>query len=267
MSDVTIKYKGQPIATMDATGSKTLNTQGKYCEDDIGVEYVKPAAPTGTKQISITENGTVTEDVAAFASAEITVDVQGGGDDLLAARLNNTLTQYTSEDVTTTPSSAFQGASALKYLYLPNCLSIGGSLLAYNTGIKCARFPKANRIDNNGAFNGANAIELIDLGLVGWIPNQTFQNCSSLTKLILRRADGVSSMAGVAVLATGTPFKNGGSGGEVYIPKAMYDHLGDGTSLDYKSNTNWATIDGYGTITWRTLEGSAYEDPDWVYTA
>ena len=43
MSDVTIIYKGQPIATMDATGSKTLNTQGNLCEDDIGVEYVKPA--------------------------------------------------------------------------------------------------------------------------------------------------------------------------------------------------------------------------------
>lgn len=36
-------------------------------------------APSGTKQISITENGTTTEDVAAFASVEITVDVPTGG--------------------------------------------------------------------------------------------------------------------------------------------------------------------------------------------
>lgn len=79
MSDVTIKYKGATIATMDASGSKPLKTQGKYCEGDIGVEYVKPAGPSGTKQISITQNGTTTEDVAAYASAEITVDVQGGG--------------------------------------------------------------------------------------------------------------------------------------------------------------------------------------------
>ena len=35
--------------------------------------------PTGTKQISITQNGVVTEDVAAYANAEITVNVQGGG--------------------------------------------------------------------------------------------------------------------------------------------------------------------------------------------
>lgn len=43
MSDITISYKGSSIATMDATGSKTLLTEGKYCEDDITVDYVKPS--------------------------------------------------------------------------------------------------------------------------------------------------------------------------------------------------------------------------------
>ena len=79
MPDVAIKYKGSTIAEMSASGSKTLQTQGKYCEGDIAVEYAKPAGPSGTKQISITQNGTTTEDVAAYANAEITVDVQGGG--------------------------------------------------------------------------------------------------------------------------------------------------------------------------------------------
>lgn len=35
--------------------------------------------PTGTKQISITENGTTTEDVTNYANAEITVNVPSGG--------------------------------------------------------------------------------------------------------------------------------------------------------------------------------------------
>lgn len=43
MSDITISYKGSSIATMDATGTKTLLTEGKYCEDDITVDYVKPS--------------------------------------------------------------------------------------------------------------------------------------------------------------------------------------------------------------------------------
>lgn len=42
MADVTISYKGASIATMDADGTKTLTTQGKYCEGDITVQYVSP---------------------------------------------------------------------------------------------------------------------------------------------------------------------------------------------------------------------------------
>lgn len=42
--------------------------------DDIG----GGVTPTGTKQISITANGTTTEDVTNYASAEITVNVSGG---------------------------------------------------------------------------------------------------------------------------------------------------------------------------------------------
>lgn len=43
MADVTLTYKGSTIAEMNASGSKTLKTAGKYCEDDIGVSYVKPS--------------------------------------------------------------------------------------------------------------------------------------------------------------------------------------------------------------------------------
>lgn len=39
MADVTIKYKGSTIAEMSGTATKTLNTAGTYCEDDIAVEY------------------------------------------------------------------------------------------------------------------------------------------------------------------------------------------------------------------------------------
>ena len=47
MADLTIKYKGQPIAEMTESGTKTLKTAGKYCEDDISVEYAKPAGGGG----------------------------------------------------------------------------------------------------------------------------------------------------------------------------------------------------------------------------
>lgn len=46
MSDITLTYKGSTIATMEASGTKTLKTAGKYCEDDITLQYVRPSAPT-----------------------------------------------------------------------------------------------------------------------------------------------------------------------------------------------------------------------------
>ena len=46
MSGVNIEYKGESIATIPDTGSKTIKTQGKYCEGDILVEYEAPPTPT-----------------------------------------------------------------------------------------------------------------------------------------------------------------------------------------------------------------------------
>lgn len=83
MADVTLTYKGATIAELNDSGSKTLRTAGKFCEADIGVEYVKPESggitPTGTKEITITENGTIMEDVTNYANARIAVDVPSSG--------------------------------------------------------------------------------------------------------------------------------------------------------------------------------------------
>lgn len=47
MADVTINYEGNAIATMSASGIKTLLTEGKYCTDDIEVVYVSPGGGGG----------------------------------------------------------------------------------------------------------------------------------------------------------------------------------------------------------------------------
>ena len=56
MSDITISYKGNSIATMDASGTKTLLTSGKYCEDDIEVAYVK----SGGQEMTLLASGAYT---------------------------------------------------------------------------------------------------------------------------------------------------------------------------------------------------------------
>ena len=44
MPDVTIKYSGQSIDSLSDTGTKTLQTSGKYCTGNFTIEYTKPAA-------------------------------------------------------------------------------------------------------------------------------------------------------------------------------------------------------------------------------
>lgn len=43
MADITVSYKGTTIAEVSASGTTTLGTSGKYCEDDISIAYTKPS--------------------------------------------------------------------------------------------------------------------------------------------------------------------------------------------------------------------------------
>lgn len=64
-------------------GTKSITTNGTYAASSDNVDGYSSVTvnvptgitPTGTKQISITENGTTTEDVTNYASAQITVNV------------------------------------------------------------------------------------------------------------------------------------------------------------------------------------------------
>jgi hypothetical protein len=56
MPDITISYKDESIATMSASGSKTLETGGTYCEDDIEITYVKPSFEVESLTVTPTES-------------------------------------------------------------------------------------------------------------------------------------------------------------------------------------------------------------------
>ena len=130
-----------------------------------------------------------------------------------------------------------------------NCASLSVVVFDYTTSFQ--------------SFSNCAALESVDMlsnAAVGKIDNM-FSNgngCPSLTTLILRSGSQVP-LTNISAFNK-TPFASGGAGGTIYIPKALYDHLGDGTALDYKAATNWSTVNGYGTITWAQIEGSQYEN-------
>lgn len=162
----------------------------------------------------------------------------------------------------------FANCPALTHIYFPNCIGTrnttndGGNFRECTSLIE-AYIPKATCLVQF-TFMMCSALRIADIGSISNITNGIFQACSNLDTIILRSTSIPSIGSLNNSIANGTKFKQGGSGGTIYIPETLYNHLGDGSSLDYKSATNWSVLDGYGTITWAKIEGSPYEFYDGI---
>ena len=160
-------------------------------------------------------------------------------------------------DITSITNYKFQNCTGLTKVFLAK---MNGSTNAQTfnncTSLQTAVFPLTNRIGST-CFKGCTSLASADIGQCATIDVNGFQDCSSLTTLVMRKSNSICALNGGGL--TNTPYDQNGSGGTIYIPKALYDHLGDGTSLDYKAATRWSTIDAYNTITWAKIEGSYYE--------
>ena len=250
MADITLTYKGATIAELSESGTKTIETAGKYCEADIGLAYVKPGGGGGQAMLD-----------AFISNAEIESPFVTDVQTLRASAFNSSQypLQVVLNNVTSIPSSCFQG-SKMTSVKMPNVTALGANAFR-DAKIVYAVLPKhtqSSLVDY--LFAGNTSLLAADYG-----PNTTnigrnyiFQNASSLATVIFRQAGSVVPLSNTNSF-NGTPFASGGAGGTIYIPKALYDHLGDNSALDYKAATNWATVDGYGTITWAKIEGSIYE--------
>ena len=204
-------------------------------------------------------------------------------DEILRSIVDRSVTSVESNAVKKVGNSKLAHCYNLSSADFPNVESIDGGAFDYSK-LQTAFFPKGRtyvsyNISNNsvitsaviGGFSDPNsstnyytfaynsALTIVDVGTLGRgnIGNMAFGSCPNLKTIILRSTTRLT-LDGTGAFS-GTPFASGGSGGTIYIPKALYDHLGDGTSSDYKAATNWSTLNGYGTITWAQIEGSTYE--------
>jgi len=238
-------------------------------------------SPTGTKQISITENGTTTYDVTNYASAEITVNVSSGGetsveDGILSGSLSGVYTNNNVDtlrdqalancksvtgivmlNVTNAGSNAFYNCDHVTNISLPSLRSTGVYALASMRALTAIALPALTNL-NSFLMTGDTALVSADFGPDAYsLGGRAFASCSALRTVVLRYSNAIVTCA--ANTFDGASFASGGAGGTIYIPKVLYDHLGDGTALDYKAATNWSVYDAYGTITWAQIEGSIYE--------
>lgn len=164
------------------------------------------------------------------------------------------------ENGVTAEGSAFNACSKLEKLYMGgNDSALGAYTVRHCTMLKEIRLPRAKPSFTFGGYglDGNRSLELIDFGNAN---QATFNNLPScpLHTLILRKTS-ICTLGSSTALDSSTAFKNGGTGGQIYIPESLYSHLGDGSSSDYKAASNWSVYNAYGTITWKKIEGSEYE--------
>lgn len=213
--------------------------------------------PTGTKEITITENGVYTEDVAEYADAEITVNVSGG--DTFAEICNGNVNSYESEELIKIPQNTLRSNTTLTSIKIYNCQDIGAYALGGFRGeaIALPSF-KGNIYSEGYPFSGSPTLQKIDLGdnLVRIFGN--FLSGANKVDTLIIRTKTIPTLQNVNAFNNNV-FKSGGTGGSIYIPKVLYDALGTGVN-DYTSAANWSTVNGYGTITWKQIEGSEYEN-------
>lgn len=155
---VTTKYKPSEMAGAinsivgQATlGTKTITANGTYDAEDDSLdgysEVTVEVTPTGTKQISITQNGTTTENVADYASAEITVNVSGGSTNVYTGTITPT------ERVAT---ATFYAPGMTKFAIYPTtapALDTGHAFFGGGAGV-AGRFYGARSVDAGTSLTG-----------------------------------------------------------------------------------------------------------------
>lgn len=251
----------EPTGTIQITENGTHDVK-QYASAEVQV----PNPSTGSQ--TFTENGTY--DVTSLAEA--VVNVQASGGDTLADRFTNKLTEYSNDEITTLPTSAFNGCSNLTSIDLPNLTSIGAYCFSGCSKLEHARFDKLTSVATNGycfqnttnlsvlvlkslktldqrAFYGSSGLQTVDLVSATSIGYNCFQQSKKLKTLILRSPTVCTLVDNMQ----DTPFGGayGTTYGTIYVPQALIE--------SYRTATNWSSLVAEGKNTLLPIEGSIYE--------
>lgn len=292
----TVTYKGNQIATVE-NQTKTLLTSGKYCEGDIILTDVSGGEDTLVEalhnRVTSVSDDTLTS-IRSYGLAYMTALTSVSFPNLQTI---NTYAFYNDNNLVMNgwqfPKAKTIGNYAFRYCYgltgdmvLPSTVtSIGqysfascqnistftatGSITTFGTytfvgssadhkmTVTEIHLPNlGTSIALNGNFGSTTAsyacqnLEVCDIGKAKSIAVNTFANCYRLQTLIMRRTS-VTTCANVSAFLN-TPLRGYSSRtAEIYVPEALID--------TYKAASVWSTINGYGYVTWKKIEGSIYE--------
>ena len=269
MSDITINYKGSSIATMDASGTKTLLTEGKYCEDDIEVVYVKPGGGGGTPD-DLAKKTWPSGSIEFLEN--VMLNMYSG------FRSNTAITAIKGDEITAMDTHAFNYCSNLESIDFKKLTRLGqssfGSQDSYSFGNcpKLTQFnlPLLDSINGQYTFSGCGTSSnkaTIALPAIVNLSSRTFRsgyfaaidlgpNLSTASSRGIRDQTFYSGQYDVVILraASVIPTTNADAirnlttekGCTIYVPQALLS--------TYPTSTNWSSA----ARTFAAIEGSYY---------
>ena len=134
------------------------------------------------------------------------IQAGGGGNDVLDALIDRSITEISSSSATSIGDFAFRSCSALTTVNFPAATSIGANTFYSCSKLTTVNFPAATSIGGNA-----------------------FSSCSVLKSLLLR-GNNVCTLSSKNAFNS-TPIQSGT--GYIYVPSALIEQ--------YKAATNWST--------------------------
>lgn len=261
----TVTYKGQTLATVE-NATKTLQTAGKWCEDDFTLtdvtqggagEWTTDGIADGTEPNgAIVYNGTSINQMAfagsaitSFVGANVTTmgwNAFGGCPNLVSASFPS-LTNFVNLNAN---NNSYGILRSLTRIDIPSVTSFGPQVFTQMPSLTEVILPKATTCGTNGFNTTGSGITTVDLGedFTNFRSYSFNGSASILVNVIIRNTQTVPTVEN----SSNTLPKRSMN---YYVPSALIE--------SYKVASNWSSYYNSGYCNFIALEGSPYESEDW----
>lgn len=169
---------------------------------------------------------------------------------------NQTIREVRGDGVLSIEGDAFRECGNLITAFFPTVTTIKANTV-YGCGkLKEARFPSLTAMQGGDHFRNCYLCEVIDLGSASTITYEsTFIGCRVLKALILRKTGSITTLGRGNWTAANHPALYDGTC-KIYVPSALIS--------TYITANGWSNLPN-ASSQFVALEGSPYEQPDFVY--
>ena len=255
----TVTYKGQTLTTVDNT-TKTLETAGTWMEGDLTLTDVSGGGGWTSTGIAnrtepygeITLDSTITQirnyalyqrPITRIYAPEVTTVIDGA-----CSQSGLTRIEPTDMPKLVAMTGGFESCGSLTYIKLTGVVTAYQYAFRWGGNIEEAYFPNATaNIDRT--FQGCGKLRIMDCGSSNITNGTSFQNCTALRTLIMRKTSAVQTINAWSANCMGGIYNNP-TQSTIYVPNALIS--------SYQTASNWSSAYAAG-VTFAAIEGSQYE--------